>query len=340
MLESPMTVIDKKIRVYLKTIYALIILLISPLSDAYAWDPIFLSGQKRAEVSISVKDASGKDIAQGTGFIVDREGIVATSCRMISIWLDDVGYDLIVRTGEGDTFSLYRLLGCNKKFDIAVFKLDADGFAAVRLLSGNNIAEYIKSQINRYKRIVKVKPPKKEPQPEVVYKMPDLEERAVEAALPAEEIIVKSLDTSDSHYLRGLEYARLRKYTEAVEEYKEALKLKSDHIDAHMNLGLAYYKLERYTDAIGSYNQALKIKPYSKVICNKIGTMYLIAGEYSEALKAFKKALSIDGKDPATHFNLAITDVLKGDRDSAWLKYMVLKSLDAELASRLLELIN
>lgn len=340
MLESPMKSSDKKTRVHLKTIYALIILFISPLSDAYARDAAFLSGQKRAEVSISVKDASGKDIAQGTGFIVDREGIVATSCRMISIWLDDVGYDLTVRTGEGNTFSLYRLLGCNKKFDIAVFKLDADGFAAVRLLSGNNIAEYIKSQINRYKRIVKVNPPKKEPQPEVVYKMPDLEERAVETPLPVEEIIVKSLDTPDSHYLRGLEYAGAKKYTEAVEEYNEALKLKSDHIDAHINLGLAYYKLERYNDAIESYNRALKLRPDSKSVYNKLGTIHLILGEYSEALKAFKKALSIDGNDPATHFNLAITDILKGDRDSAWLKYMVLKSLDAEIANRLLDLIN
>src|SRR3989338_7517078 len=142
MLESPMKATDKKAGGHSVTIYALTLLIIVSSSNADAWDPNFLSGQKRAEVSISVKDASGKDIAQVTGFIVDREGIIATSCRMISIWLDDAEYDLVVRTGEGDTFSLYRLLGCNKKFDIAVFKLDADGFAAVALLSGNNISEY------------------------------------------------------------------------------------------------------------------------------------------------------------------------------------------------------
>ncbi|GAB4418120.1 MAG: hypothetical protein OHK0032_14170 [Thermodesulfovibrionales bacterium] len=311
---------------------AAIIFLLILSSNADARVPDFLSGQKKAIVSINVKDKSKRDVAQGTGFVVDREGLVATSCKMISKWLEDVQYDLIVRAGGGKTFPLYRLIAYNPRIDIAIFKINAEGLTAARLPAGNRIAEYIESAVARYKRMVRNI---RKVSPDVTFSG----KRAVEIPESDRGVPYKPPDTAESHYLSGLTYAGSKRYTEAIDEYRKALRIKPDNLDAYINLGLAYYKVDRYRDAIDAYNQALKLRPGSKSIYNKLGTIYLILGEYQAAIRAFENALSIDDKDPTTHFNLAIADFLKGDRDSAWQKYIALKGLDADLANKLRELI-
>jgi len=287
-----------------------------------------LSGQKKAIVDISVIDKSRRDVASATGIVVDREGLVVTNCKMISRWLEDVEYDLIVRTEKGETFPLYRLIAYNQRLDIAIFKINAEGLTAARLPAGNRTAEYIERAIARYKKMVrttKMIPP---------YGVPS-EKGAAGTAREAPE---KPVD-AESHYLRGLRYASSNRYAEAIDEYRKALKVEPDNVDAYIGLGLAYYKIDRYLDAVEAYNHALKLRPDSKSIHNKVGTIYLILGEYPAAIKAFKQALSIDDKDPSSHFNLAIANFLKGDKNSAWQEYVVLKGLNAELADRLRGLI-
>ena len=48
---------------------------------------------------------------------------------------------------------------------------------------------------------------------------------------------------------------------EAIEAYREALRLKPDFADAWNNLGVAYGKLGRHQEAIEAYREALRLKP-------------------------------------------------------------------------------
>lgn len=296
--------------------------------------PDFLSGQKkgdpRAVVSVYVEDRSKREITQATGFVIDGEGLILTNSRIISKWLEDVEYDLIIRTKEGETLPLYRLIAYNQRLDIAIFKINAEGLIAARLPDGSRTAEYIKRAIARYKKMIRTMgriPPEG-----------SIPAKGKIAGMPPMEVIEKPLD-AESHYLRGLTYARSNRYAEAIDEYRKALEIEHGSADVYINLGLAYYKIDSYLDAIDAYNQALRLRPGSKSICNKLGTIYLILGKYPEAIKAFKEALSIDDKDPTSHFNLAIANFLKGDKDSAWQEYVVLKGLNTGLAGRLRELL-
>ncbi len=47
-----------------------------------------VSSQKNAIVAIYVKDANGTRVASGTGFVLDSRGLIATSCRLVSKWLE------------------------------------------------------------------------------------------------------------------------------------------------------------------------------------------------------------------------------------------------------------
>jgi tetratricopeptide (TPR) repeat protein len=45
-------------------------------------------------------------------------------------------------------------------------------------------------------------------------------------------------------------YNKLKEYQEAIDTYKEAIKIKSDDHEAYCNMGVAYDKLKEYQEAI------------------------------------------------------------------------------------------
>ena len=110
---------------------------------------------------------------------------------------------------------------------------------------------------------------------------------------------------SSDLYNLGVAYGKLGRWQDAVEAYKQAIRIKPDFAEAHCNLGVAYGELGRSQDAIESYKQAIRIKP-----------------DYAEA-----------------HYNLGVTYFMTGDKGSALEEYEILKTLDAEQANKLLNLI-
>jgi len=68
-------------------------------------------------------------------------------------------------------------------------------------------------------------------------------------------------DSAEAWYDSANSYYSLGRYQEAMEAYKQAIKLKPDNADAHHNLGLTYDRLGRYQEGMEAYNQAIKLKP-------------------------------------------------------------------------------
>lgn len=67
--------------------------------------------------------------------------------------------------------------------------------------------------------------------------------------------------TAESHFNNGIALAKAGRVEEAIEAYKQAIRIKPDHFDAHSNLGQLYFREKRYTEAIGAYKQAIRLKP-------------------------------------------------------------------------------
>ena len=59
----------------------------------------------------------------------------------------------------------------------------------------------------------------------------------------------------------GEAYARMGRHREAIDPFKEALRLKPDLADAWYSLGVAYGKLRRSQEEIEAYQKALRFKP-------------------------------------------------------------------------------
>jgi Flp pilus assembly protein TadD len=178
----------------------------------------------------------------------------------------------------------------------------------------------------------------------------------------------------DAHYESGLNLVDRGLYTEAVEEFKQAIKKNATSAQAHRDLANAYKNLGRVDKAIRAYQDALRIQPsfetynelgmaydskgkvveaikmYMKAlrlkpesidIRNNLGMAYYNVGSYAEATKAFHQALQIKKDSGQAHYGLALVHIDQRLKEPALEEHQVLKNLgEVEIAAQLLDEIN
>jgi len=158
---------------------------------------------------------------------------------------------------------------------------------------------------------------------------------------------VTTLDAGIENYKKTAEYwcglgyylGQAGLYKEAIEAFKQAIKIKPDYADAHCGLGLAYGNLGMNKEAIEAYKQAIRIKPdYANAYCG-LGVVYCKLGMNKEAIEACKQAIRIKPDFADAHAGLGLTYLEIGNKGMALEEYKILKDLDPELADNLFNLI-
>ncbi|MGR3319143.1 MAG: tetratricopeptide repeat protein [Candidatus Anammoxibacter sp.] len=74
-------------------------------------------------------------------------------------------------------------------------------------------------------------------------------------------LYVKNRFSGKTGYEKGLIYANLNRYTEAIEEFEEALVKRPDDANIHYHIGTSYLKLRKYDKATTALLAALTFKP-------------------------------------------------------------------------------
>jgi tetratricopeptide (TPR) repeat protein len=108
------------------------------------------------------------------------------------------------------------------------------------------------------------------------------------------------------YFNRGNDHSNSGKYEEAIESYKQAIKLNPDDAYAHTRLGVAYRKSGMYEDAIESYKQAIRINPDDADAHQSLGYAYVLSGKYKDAIESYKQAIRINPDDADAHIGLGI----------------------------------
>jgi tetratricopeptide (TPR) repeat protein len=101
---------------------------------------------------------------------------------------------------------------------------------------------------------------------------------------------------------------------EAIVHYREALRLKPDAELAHLNLGGALLQLGRSDEAMTHYTEAARLDPNDPRPAFLMGKVLLRQGRGTEAVARFHDALRLDGNDPKVLTTLA--RVLAASEDS------------------------
>jgi tetratricopeptide (TPR) repeat protein len=116
----------------------------------------------------------------------------------------------------------------------------------------------------------------------------------------------KNPQNADVWFRLGYCYDKLDRYQEAMEPYKQAIKIKPNFVVAYVSLGFAYSKLGRHQDAIEVYKQVIRIKPDYAVAHFLLGTAYRQLGRHQDAIEAYKQAIRIEPDDAGAHFGLGL----------------------------------
>jgi tetratricopeptide (TPR) repeat protein len=143
-----------------------------------------------------------------------------------------------------------------------------------------------------------------------------------------------------AHNNRGTAYNRIGRYQEALEDFSQAIRIKPDYDEALNNLGAAYGNLGRYQQAIEAFRQAIKIKPNYTDAHYNLGNAYSKLSRRQDAIEAYRQAVKLRPNYAEAHNNLAYSYLAIGDKNSAMAELNILKSLNSEMANKLLNQIN
>jgi tetratricopeptide (TPR) repeat protein len=97
----------------------------------------------------------------------------------------------------------------------------------------------------------------------------------------------------------GVDPEKSKQYATEAADLASRINYKKGQAAAYQNLGVAYHDLGKYTEAIDAYIKALKVREEmndkigSAPMYNNIGNIYHFQGKLNEALSSYKQALAI-----------------------------------------------
>ena len=130
----------------------------------------------------------------------------------------------------------------------------------------------------------------------------------------------------------GAIHTGLKQYGAAIDNYKQALKIKPDYAEAYNNMGAALMGKGDPDAAIRSYKKALKIKPEYCESHNNLGNALMEKGDPDAAIVSYKEALEIKPEYAEAHNNLGNALKKKEDPDAAIVSYKKALKIKPEYA--------
>lgn len=119
----------------------------------------------------------------------------------------------------------------------------------------------------------------------------------------------------------GVTLLRVDRTDEAIDIFREGLKLYSADPDLLDNMATALKKKGRYDEAIKYANLSLMINPWNSDMHSLIGKIYYEQGSYEKAIEYYKKALEISPDDPLISWDIALILDRMGRSEEASLYY-------------------
>src|SRR6476660_2628859 len=118
-------------------------------------------------------------------------------------------------------------------------------------------------------------------------------------ALEASKRAVNLRPSAESYFNIGLANFYLKQYKEAVEGYRQSIKLDPyNSADTYYALGLEYRDWGKADEEIPAYKQAIKFKPDYTVAYERLGARYLKSKKFNEAIEVFRQLAALKPGDP------------------------------------------
>jgi tetratricopeptide (TPR) repeat protein len=120
------------------------------------------------------------------------------------------------------------------------------------------------------------------------------------------DTVAKAPRNPCAHNNLGLELARCGRLPEAIEHYREAIRLKPGYFPTYSNLGLALADSGRPGEAVGCYERALQSQPDEPAIHYNLGNALMDLGQLPAAIEHFARSVEIDRHRAIAQHNLGL----------------------------------
>lgn len=158
----------------------------------------------------------------------------------------------------------------------------------------------------------------------VIFKNQDEYDKAIEQFEKA--LKINHYYTPAYYNLGDIQY-RLGNYENAIAYFKKALKLKLSyhlHLDILTSLAITYSEMGDDENAVNTFKEAVRLYPSVISPYNNLGRQYIKMGKADLAIEILEQALKIR-ESPHIYYNLSVAYNLKGDKEKG--QYMHQKSL-------------
>jgi len=136
-------------------------------------------------------------------------------------------------------------------------------------------------------------------------------------------------------YYLGNAYGVLGDQPNQIEAYRKALQIDPKYANAWNNLGTVYGGTGQQDKAIDAFREALRNDPQHAGAWANLGSAYALLREFVKAIDAFREALRIDPKNTVAWYKLGLTYELQGNRSGTIEAYQILRNLDSAMADDL-----
>lgn len=124
---------------------------------------------------------------------------------------------------------------------------------------------------------------------------------------------------ADIFYMSGTQNLVSKRYTEALTDFLEAVKLDPKNAEIHNNLGMTYYFKNELNLAALHLRKAIELDTKNMDPVNNLASIYFAQGKYAEAKENYEKILK-DLTYPnqfRTYYNLGLIEIINKDKNKA-----------------------
>jgi protein O-mannosyl-transferase len=130
----------------------------------------------------------------------------------------------------------------------------------------------------------------------------------------------------------GLALSDAGRRAEAIDHYKEALRLEPASVHAHYNLGIELAEAGKLEEAMFQFTEALKLNPNNEQLHNNVGVVLAQEGKFQAALEQFQQAIKLNPQYPKPYLNAGMALERLGRTNEAQTNYQKAAQLDPDLS--------
>jgi Tetratricopeptide repeat/TPR repeat/Glycosyltransferase family 9 (heptosyltransferase) len=132
---------------------------------------------------------------------------------------------------------------------------------------------------------------------------------------------LQQLQERDRLFEQGNQCFGQDQFSQALEFYRQVLRLDPDFLAARYNLGVSYLGLEQWPDANHWLQQVVETDPSHAAAHNNLGLVAFLQGQMQPALNHFRQAIAVAPDFADAHLNLALALFHTGDFLGGWQEY-------------------